>query len=301
MATPPPLLGRHRRGPRAGIRVHHSARPLPASQLTVRDGLTLTTPERTLLDLAALLHGRTAEAKASLGELVDDFFLREVVTPRGLAAFLEDRALRKTRGRHLLRRLVRSRRRAPPRTLPELERHVEDVLEANHLRPPEVIDEAKACSPLLGLGYGDSRVLFELSAQSLMLGPAQLARAKEARAKLIGAGWYVHPVSYEALRDQRRTALWALRPLQYPSETPRLGGIDSGLPAFDLGDLVHRMRRLNDRRRLPAALMRQGYESVKTLLDMERFEDFSPEELAELRGLIEDCNDQRPLYPDEPT
>jgi hypothetical protein len=153
----------------------------------------------------------------------------------------------------------------------------------------------------LGIGYADSRVFFELSAQSLMLGPAQLARVKEARAKLIAAGWYVHPVSYEALRGERRFALRLLGPLQYPSETPRLGGLDSGLPAFDLGDLAYRMRRLNDRRRLPAALMRQGYESVKTLLDLRRFEDFSPEELAALRGLIEDCNAQRPLYPDEPT
>ena len=89
-----------RRGP-AGARVHHAS--LPPDQVTIIDGIPVTTVERTLLDLAAVLRPdalrhalEEAEIQARpdwrvLGELVDTADGRRGV--RALRAILEERSV----------------------------------------------------------------------------------------------------------------------------------------------------------------------------------------------------------------
>ena len=62
------LVGRNGRERRAGIRLHW-CRALPADEVTTLDGLPITTPARTLLDLAAGgLRGRYLEAAIDAAE-----------------------------------------------------------------------------------------------------------------------------------------------------------------------------------------------------------------------------------------
>jgi Transcriptional regulator, AbiEi antitoxin/Protein of unknown function (DUF559)/AbiEi antitoxin C-terminal domain len=62
------LVGRNGRERRAGIRLHW-CRALPADEVTTLDGLPITTPARTLLDLAAGgLRGRALEAAIDAAE-----------------------------------------------------------------------------------------------------------------------------------------------------------------------------------------------------------------------------------------
>src|SRR4051812_21803947 len=85
----------------------------------------------------------------------------------------------------------RADRMRAPRTHVELEEHFARVCAANHVRPPEPIDEAKGCSPVLGLGYANARVLFEL------VGPDEPGTMEEARKQLAGDGWFIHRLTWD--------------------------------------------------------------------------------------------------------
>ena len=89
-----------RRGPN-GLRVHHSA--LPPEHVTIHDAIPVTTPERTLLDLAAVLRPealRHALEEAELQARPDWRVLGELVAAadgrrgvRALRAILEERSV----------------------------------------------------------------------------------------------------------------------------------------------------------------------------------------------------------------
>ena len=71
----------HRHPPQEGIRCHLT-RPLPPSQVVERDGLRVTSAEKTLVDMAAVLKASPDELHA----LLDGFLQRGLVTPEGLEA-----------------------------------------------------------------------------------------------------------------------------------------------------------------------------------------------------------------------
>jgi very-short-patch-repair endonuclease len=76
--TVPGSSGRRRRG---GLVVHRA--PLPAGDVVLRDGLRVTSPARTLLDLAAILERRDLE------RALDEAHYLNRVSPRTLAETLE--------------------------------------------------------------------------------------------------------------------------------------------------------------------------------------------------------------------
>jgi very-short-patch-repair endonuclease len=94
---PVEVLGAHRAMSRPGIRVRRTG-PLERDEVTVRDNIPITTPERTLYDLAGLVSER--ELERSVGET---FALRLAQRPRILA--LLDRYAGR-RGATRLRRLL---------------------------------------------------------------------------------------------------------------------------------------------------------------------------------------------------
>jgi hypothetical protein len=70
---------------RAGIRIH--ARPsLPAKEITIREGIPVTTPVRTLIDVATEL------ARNRLERAVNEADKRNLVDPESLRSALDDRA-----------------------------------------------------------------------------------------------------------------------------------------------------------------------------------------------------------------
>jgi very-short-patch-repair endonuclease len=85
------------RGPRAGVRLHRSGRLHP-DEVELRDGLRLTTPTRTLIDLASCLGPRDVEHVLARAER------RQLVTPDALEADLARHARRS--GVRLLRTLL---------------------------------------------------------------------------------------------------------------------------------------------------------------------------------------------------
>lgn len=83
--SPPPahvtVRGPGGRGRRAGLRIHRRA-GLPADETTVRDGIAVTTPARTILDLASLLPRRRLE------RAIDEAEYRRVCTAADLEAII---------------------------------------------------------------------------------------------------------------------------------------------------------------------------------------------------------------------
>jgi very-short-patch-repair endonuclease len=66
------------RSPPAGVRVHRRRAPLPATEITRRQGVPVTTPARTLLDLAEVLPRRALERATDEAERLRLFDLREL-------------------------------------------------------------------------------------------------------------------------------------------------------------------------------------------------------------------------------
>jgi very-short-patch-repair endonuclease len=73
-------IGRGKRAGHEGIRIHHA--PLTRGEVTVRDGLRITTPERTLLDLAVTL------APEDLDRTVNEAQARGLTTAEALLSYL---------------------------------------------------------------------------------------------------------------------------------------------------------------------------------------------------------------------
>jgi hypothetical protein len=169
----------HRRSAPEGAR-HHYTRSLSAKHRTVLNGIVVTTPERTLVDLAALLQSLPAE----LHSLIDAFFLRELVTPAGLDSFLKSAEARRIPGCHVLRLALRQRRRRAPRTMNELEALVGKVFTRNRHASPVRAKAEDEPAPELRLSFPEKRLILELAAPGLHVDPALSAhRRGELRAK----------------------------------------------------------------------------------------------------------------------
>jgi very-short-patch-repair endonuclease len=118
---------RHRRC-RAGVRVHHS--DLPADETTVADGIPVTTPARTLLDLAAVLTPHQLE------RAVHETEYRRLTSPLSLDALLTLHP--KRRGTATLKMIVDRNNLGSTLTRSELEIAFLAFLDAHHLERPLV-------------------------------------------------------------------------------------------------------------------------------------------------------------------
>jgi hypothetical protein len=93
---------RNRRAPEH-VTVHSTPDGLPPEDITTIDGIPVTTPARTLLDLAAL------EPQEVVERCLDYALRRRLVTLRFLDSWLEDPRRKRQRGWGILRRFVDAR------------------------------------------------------------------------------------------------------------------------------------------------------------------------------------------------
>jgi very-short-patch-repair endonuclease len=115
--------------PRAGLEAHRIA--LPPDEVTVRDGIPVTTPARTLFDLAAVVPAHQVEAAFNEAEY------RRLTSPVSLDVLLARYPGR--RGTRVLTRVLDDHRRnGETRTRSELERCFLSLLDAHGLPRPKI-------------------------------------------------------------------------------------------------------------------------------------------------------------------
>jgi hypothetical protein len=141
---------------RRDVVVHETMR-LPAEHTTRFDGIPVTTPARTLVDLCRLLR------PAAASQAFDEALRRKLTTPQAIDAVLGQLARRGRPGIRLARRLTQRRLEGHLPGASVLEDLVHDLLVAGGLGPPvrnHVVHDAEG--PLeIDLAYPDSRVGIE--------------------------------------------------------------------------------------------------------------------------------------------
>jgi very-short-patch-repair endonuclease len=193
---------------RKGIRIHHS--PLTAADVTVRRRLPLTTPERTLVDLAHRM------PQAFMERAVEDARRRRLITRKSLSAALE-RAGRRP-GAAALRALVR-REGGPAFTRSEAEVRLVALIRRAGLPPPE--HNVQMAGHEVDLLWREEALVVEIDGYAYHSGRAAFERDRARDADLMAAGLRVLRITWRQLTDEpeRVVALVAsgLRPLPGPA------------------------------------------------------------------------------------
>jgi very-short-patch-repair endonuclease len=177
----------HRGSPHLGI-VHSTVR-LEPEHVTVVDGIPVTTPARTLLDLSLRLR------PAKLEDLCDDLLRRGFMTPRQLGAVadgLPDRPL--PVGWAVLRRLASARPEGFVSTGSKLERRFEKILEEAGDAPFDRQVDVGDDSGWIGrVDFADRRlkVIVEVQGDAFHSTISDRRRDAERIARLQAAGWIV--------------------------------------------------------------------------------------------------------------
>jgi very-short-patch-repair endonuclease/predicted transcriptional regulator of viral defense system len=175
-----PRGGERRR--RGAVIVHRAA--LPAADGTVRDGIPVTTPARTLIDLADVLPRRRLERafdEAAFLRLELDG-LRVILGRRGAAA---------------LRRVLEEHEAGTTRTRSELEEGVLSVCRRLGLRPPEI--NVRIEGHTVDFAWREERLIVEADSWQAHGTRAAFERDRRRDADLIAAGWRPLRVSYRRL------------------------------------------------------------------------------------------------------
>jgi len=194
------LAGR-RIGRRRGIRVHHAA----TADATSRHAIPVTTPERTLLDLAAALPARELE------RAVEEAQIRRLTSHARLAA-----ALRLHAGRPGTPALRAALRTEPALTRSEAERRALELIRAAQLPAPEA--NARLLGHEVDLLWPAHRLVVEVDGHRYHGTRGAFERDRERDARLQAQGYRVMRVTWRQLRREREAvvarlaAALALRP-----------------------------------------------------------------------------------------
>jgi hypothetical protein len=272
----------HRRVAPPGVR-HHHVRHLPASHVEQVQDVSVTTLERTLVDMAALLKSQPDELQA----LLDQCLHRALVGVEGLRRFLATGQARRLPGCRVLRRALAWRFRQRPRTMSDAQAQVGRVFGRSRGEVPTINSERP---PALALGFEAAPVVLELQGLPLLLDPSLVAEARKA---LREAGGIIVPVPADLLHlkqarrlaDQVRQELFLARG---KAEARRERPV-SRLPAFDLPALIARLRTLSEYQQLPACMGPYGH-NVILALELGDEDDLPAEVLEALRVIIDELN-----------
>lgn len=183
----------HGRRAHDGVRTHVAI--LPADERTVRDGIPVTTPERTLLDLAAVLGRHRLQRAADLAGAGDPSRRRRI-----------EELLERHRGRRglvALRAVVAAAQegRAIPRS--EFEERFTRFLRGHHL-PPAVTNGEIAVGDVryeVDASWPDRRVAVEVDGWEFHRTREAFEADRERDRRLSVAGWRVVRITWRQLRD----------------------------------------------------------------------------------------------------
>jgi hypothetical protein len=168
---------------RAGIKLHRST-TLTARDVTVRDGIPVTTVARTIIDLAR------AMSPEELEPIVD------AADKRGIVDFAD---LRKATPASL-KAVLRAYDPAPTRS--ELERRFLSICERHGIERPEV--NAYVDGFLVDFVWRDRRLIVEVDGYEYHRAPSRFETDRERDAELGARGWRVRRFTWRQLEDRPR-------------------------------------------------------------------------------------------------
>jgi very-short-patch-repair endonuclease len=194
---------RRRAGP--GIIHRH---PLPSSDVTVVEGLPVTTPARTLLDLASVAPRDKVE------EALDDALHRGIVTIAGLRRRLAAVARPGRPGIATMRALLEAR--DPAAAVPEsvFERRLLRALRAAGLPTPVLQHEIRDGGRLVAVvdfAYPEAKLAIEADGYRWHSGRARWDHDRARRNRLTLLGWRVIHVTWTDLSNRPQHVIAAIR------------------------------------------------------------------------------------------
>jgi very-short-patch-repair endonuclease len=177
------------RRPRPGIRVHQAR--LPADEVTIHEGIPVTTVPRTLFDLAAVVPPRELERAINEAEVLrlwDELSLDHLL----------DRYPRH-KGNRSIRAALAKRRSGATVTRSELEEMFLRVIDSAGIPRPEInaIVDAFVVDAL----WRDARLAIELDGRDTHGTAAAFEQDRERDRILLVAGWRPVRITYRQLRD----------------------------------------------------------------------------------------------------
>jgi uncharacterized protein DUF559/putative AbiEi antitoxin of type IV toxin-antitoxin system len=184
-----------RRRPRRGIAVHH--RPMAADEITTRRGIPVTTPARTLLDLAAVL------SKDGLERAVDRAEILLLTSPTSLAALVARHPGRP--GVPKLRAILAASRIGATLTRSELEDRFLAFLDAHGLPRPKtnaLITTAPGRALEVDAAWPAHRLIVELDGFAVHGTRRAFERDRARDAALQAQGWRVMRITARRLEDE---------------------------------------------------------------------------------------------------
>jgi very-short-patch-repair endonuclease len=154
----------------------------------IRGRVPVTSPARTLVDIAGMLDDESLEA------VVEDFFHRGVTTPLAVQRCLDATGGTGRRGSHLLRALLADRDEAPLEY--KLEQKIWRLLRKAGLRPVRQ-HEVRCGTQRYRLDFAFPLLKVAVEGQGFAAHGGRLAHSRDNRrlADLVGAGWRVVPVT----------------------------------------------------------------------------------------------------------
>jgi very-short-patch-repair endonuclease len=185
--------GDHRRHP--GIRVHRPV-GLAADEVTRLDGIPLTTPARTLLDLAGSERPKTAER--ALGEAL----VRRLTTPAEVSALLKRYPNRP--GSFLLASLL-AQERGDGIACSPAEEHLIELLRKARLPMPEV--NARLLGRERDLVWRRQRLVVEVDGYRFHSSRRRFEDDRRRDGDLVGAGFRVLRVTWRQMDEEPEAAL----------------------------------------------------------------------------------------------
>lgn len=185
------------RGPSPPGVVVHTSRSLARSDLTVIEGIPVTTPARTFIDLSAVVDAMTLEAA------LDDARRRDLIAIPRVLRRLDEIGGKGCTGSGVLRRLLEARaEEAPPESV--LETMVLRLIRGSRLPLPvpqfEIRDGARVVARV-DLAYPAQRVAIEADSRAWHSGRLQWERDLARRSALAARGWRVIHVTWARLRS----------------------------------------------------------------------------------------------------
>lgn len=208
---------RKRRSGSPKVRVHLTQEPIPDEDITTIDGIPVTRPARTLLDLAA------AEPEDVIERCLDDALRRRLVSLPFLERWLADPRRNRHRGARVLRRLVEERATIGVTDSP-LEATLLKLLREAGLPIPMLQYEVRDGDRFIGrvdFAYPDDLVAIEADGFRYHDGrtgfDAERARTNELQA----LGWRVLRITSKHLeQDPDGVIAWVRRSLGSPGRRP---------------------------------------------------------------------------------